>query len=209
MTVLPALFDAILPLAPGLTERLETGIRALDCACGRGLALMAMAERFPASRFVGYDLSAEAIDWARSRAAEAGLSNLTFEVRDLSDFDVSAAPEAFELVTTFDGIHDQAQPRRLLKGIRRSLTTDGVYLVQDIHASSHHHQDREHPLGAMLYAVSLSHCMTVSLAQGGEGLGTMWGRERALAYLEAAGFRDIRVHQLEHDIQNDYFVCRP
>ncbi len=208
-TVLPALFDAILPLAPGLTERLESGIRALDCACGRGLALMAMAERFPASRFVGYDLSAEAIDWARSRAAEAGLSNLTFEVRDLSDFDVSATPEAFELVTTFDGIHDQAQPRRLLKGIRRCLTADGVYLVQDIHASSHHHLDREHPLGAMLYAVSLSHCMTVSLAQGGEGLGTMWGRERALAYLEEAGFRDIRVHQLEHDIQNDYFVCRP
>nr|WP_246389931.1 hypothetical protein [Halomonas cerina] len=63
--------------------------------------------------------------------------------------------------------------------------------------------------GGVPYArYSLSHCMTVSLAQGGEGLGTMWGRERALAYLEAAGFRDIRVHQLEHDIQNDYFVCR-
>jgi hypothetical protein len=81
--------------------------------------------------------------------------------------------------------------------------------VQDIHASSHHHLDRDHPLGAMLYAVSLSHCMTVSLAQGGEGLGTMWGRERALSYLQEAGFRDIRVQQLEHDIQNDYFVCRP
>ncbi|MDY7115175.1 class I SAM-dependent methyltransferase [Halomonas sp. SSL-5] len=208
-TVLPALFDAILPLVPGLIERLEAGIRVLDCACGRGRALLAMAERFPASRFVGYDLSTEAIDWARERAAEAGLSNLTFEVRDLSDFDVSATPEAFELVTTFDGIHDQAQPRRLLAGIHRTLADDGVYLVQDIHASSHHHLDREHPLGAMLYAVSLSHCMTVSLAQGGEGLGTMWGRERALSYLEEAGFRDIRVHQLEHDIQNDYFVCRP
>lgn len=208
-TVLPALFDAILPLAPGLIARLEGGIRVLDCACGRGRALLAMAERFPKSRFVGYDLAAEAIGWAREQAERAGLTNLTFEVRDLSDFDATATPAAFELVTTFDGIHDQAQPRRLLAGIHRSLTADGVYLVQDIHASSHHHLDREHPLGAMLYAVSLSHCMTVSLAQGGEGLGTMWGRERALAYLEEAGFRDIRVHQLEHDIQNDYFVCRP
>ncbi|MFY0990577.1 class I SAM-dependent methyltransferase [Halomonas sp. C05BenzN] len=208
-TVLPALFDAILPLAPGLIERLEDGIRVLDCACGRGRALLSMAERFPASRFVGYDLSAEAITWARQAAERAGLDNLTFEVRDLSDFDATAEPGAFELVTTFDGIHDQAQPRRLLAGIHRTLTDDGVYLVQDIHASSHHHRDREHPLGAMLYAVSVSHCMTVSLAQGGEGLGTMWGRERALEYLQEAGFRDIRVHQLEHDIQNDYFVCRP
>ncbi|WP_275288312.1 class I SAM-dependent methyltransferase [Halomonas elongata] len=208
-TVLPALFDAILPLAPGLTDRLEAGIRVLDCACGRGRALLAMAERFPASRFTGYDLSEEAIAWAREQAGRAGLTNLTFEVRDLSDFDDTAEPGAFELVTTFDGIHDQARPRRLLAGIHRSLTDDGIYLVQDIHASSHHHQDREHPLGAILYAVSLSHCMTVSLAQGGEGLGTMWGRERALAYLEEAGFRDIHVHQLEHDIQNDYFVCRP
>ncbi|MDI5920065.1 methyltransferase domain-containing protein [Halomonas sp. LR5S13] len=208
-TVLPALFDAILPLAPGLVERLEAGIRVLDCACGRGRALLAMAERFPASRFVGYDLSEQAIAWAREQARAAGLDNLAFEVRDLSDFDVTAEPGAFDLVTTFDGIHDQAQPRRLLAGIHRSLAPDGVYLVQDIHASSHHHLDRDHPLGTMLYAVSVSHCMTVSLSQGGEGLGTMWGRERALAYLEEAGFRDIRVHQLEHDIQNDYFVCRP
>lgn len=208
-TVLPALFDGILPLVPGLIERLESGIRVLDCACGRGRALLAMAERFPASHFTGYDLSEEAIGWARAQAERAGLTNLSFVVRDLSDFDTTAMPGAFELVTTFDGIHDQGQPRQLLKGIHRSLTSDGTYLVQDIHASSHHHLDREHPLGAMLYAVSISHCMTVSLAQGGEGLGTMWGRERALAYLEEAGFRDIQVHQLEHDIQNDYFVCRP
>ncbi|WP_163560020.1 class I SAM-dependent methyltransferase [Halomonas sp. NO4] len=208
-TVLPALFDAILPLASELPERLEAGIRVLDCACGRGCALLAMAERYPQSRFVGYDLSDEAIGWANAQAARAGLTNLTFEVRDLSDFDATTEPAAFDLITTFDGIHDQGQPRRLLAGIRRSLAADGVYLVQDIHASSHHHLDRDHPLGAMLYAVSVSHCMTVSLAQGGEGLGTMWGRERALAYLKEAGFADVQVHQLEHDFQNDYFVCRP
>ncbi|MGM0703605.1 MAG: class I SAM-dependent methyltransferase [Pseudomonadota bacterium] len=208
-TVLPALFDAILPLAPELPERLEAGIRVLDCACGRGQALLAMARRYPRSRFVGYDLSEEAIAWATERADRSGLANLTFEVRDLSDFDATAEPAAFDLITTFDGIHDQARPDRLLAGIRKSLATDGIYLVQDIHASSHHHLDRGHPLGTMLYAVSVSHCMTVSLAQGGEGLGTMWGRERALRYLKEAGFSDIQVHQLEHDIQNDYFVCRP
>lgn len=207
-SVLPALFDAILPLVPELSGRLEAGIRVLDCACGRGMALVRMAARYPRSRFTGYDLSEEAIAWARQHAAGEGLHNVSFEVRDLSDFDRSAEPGAFDLVTTFDGIHDQARPLALLRGIRRSLAPGGVYLAQDIHASSHHHGDRDHPLGPLLYTISLMHCMTVSLAQGGEGLGTMWGRERAFDYLREAGFTDVSVHRLEHDPQNDYFVCR-
>lgn len=208
-TVLAALFDAILPLVDGIETRLEQGIRVLDLGCGRGKALLAMAERYPASRFTGYDLSEEAIAWARKEAGRAGLSNLEFQVRDLSDFDRSAPPAAFEFITTFDAIHDQAQPLNVLKGIRRALTDDGVYLAQDIHSSSHHHKDVDHPLGAFLYAISCMHCMSVSLAHGGEGLGTMWGRERALDYMRRAGFGTVEVHQLEHDIQNDYFICKP
>ena len=97
----------------------------------------------------------------------------------------------------------------LLTGIRRALTDDGVYLAQDIRGTSHHHSDAEHPLGAFLYAVSCMHCMTVSLAQGGEGLGTMWGREKAREYFEKAGFTAIEVQQLPHDVMNDYWVLRP
>jgi SAM-dependent methyltransferase len=209
-TVLPALFDAILPLAPELMGRLEAGgMRVLDLGCGRGLALMKMAERFPASEFLGYDLSVDAIAWARDRAAKRGLDNLHFEVRDLSDFDRTADIAAFDLVTTFDAIHDQALPLNFLKGVRRTLRDDGVYLAQDIHASSHHHHDREHPLGPLLYTVSIMHCMAVSLGQGGEGLGTMWGRERARDYFACAGFTSVEVHQLPHDFQNDYWVLRP
>jgi len=207
-TVLPVLFDAILPLVPGLTERLRAGIRTLDLGCGRGMALMKMAQRFPASRFVGYDLSDEAVGWANRRATELGLDNVQFEVRDLSDFDCSAEPAHFDFIVTFDAIHDQAQPLNLLKGIRRTLRAEGIYLAQDIHASSHHHHDRDHPLGTLLYTVSVMHCMTVSLAQGGEGLGTMWGRERARDYFTRAGFSSIEVHQLPHDVQNDYWVLR-
>ena len=208
-TVLPALFDAILPLAPELTERLESGIRVLDLGCGRGRALMKMVERFPDSQFIGYDLSAEAITWAREQSDQRCLNNVAFEIRDLSDFDTTAEKEKFDLVTTFDAIHDQAYPLKLLQGIRRTLKSDGVYLAQDIHASSHHHHDREHPLGPLLYTVSIMHCMSVSLAQGGEGLGTMWGRELARDYFTRAGFGSIEVHQLPHDIQNDYWVLRP
>ena len=208
-TVLPALIDHIIPLVPELRARLEDGIDVLDVGCGRGRALLLMAETFPNSRFTGYDLSAAATDWARAQAAERGLENVTFVARDVSDFDETAAAEAFDFVTTFDAVHDQAKPLNVLTGIRRSLREGGVYLAQDIKGSSHHHHDRDHPLGTLLYAVSCMHCMTVSLAQGGEGLGAMWGREVAERYFRDAGFGRIEVHELEHDIQNYYYVCRP
>lgn len=208
-TVLAALFDQILPLVPDLVPRLEAGIRVLDAGSGRGHALLKLARRFPHSEFTGYDLSEEAIAWAREQALQKGLDNVRFEVRDLSNFAETATPDSFDLITTFDAIHDQAHPMAVLRGIRRSLSDDGVYLAQDIRAHSHHHGNTDHPLGAFLYALSIMHCMTVSLAQGGEGLGTMWGREKALEYFKAAGFADVEVHELEHDIQNDYFVCRP
>jgi cyclopropane fatty-acyl-phospholipid synthase-like methyltransferase len=168
-----------------------------------------LARRFPRSHFLGYDLSAEAIEQARRAAARESLDNLRFEIRDLSGFDREAEESAFDLVVTFDAIHDQAQPLNLLVGIRRTLRPEGVYLAQDIHSSSHHHRDREHPMGTLLYTVSLMHCMTVSLAQGGEGLGTMWGRKTAREYFERAGFGQVEVHRLPHDMQNDYWVLRP
>lgn len=208
-TVLPALFDGILPLAEGLPERLQQGIDVLDLGCGRGMALITMAARFPRSRFTGYELSSQAVSWARAEADRQGLQNVSFLERDLSDFDRTAEPAAYDLVTTFDAIHDQAHPLKLLRGIRTTLRPDGVYLAQDIHGSSHHHGDRDHPMGTLLYTISVMHCMTVSLSQGGEGLGTMWGREKAREYFETAGFGRIEVHQLPHDVQNDYWVLKP
>ncbi len=207
-TVVAALHDHILPLVPGLPARLERGMRMLDAGCGRGLALLELASRYPASEFTGYDLSSEAVAWAEAEARARGLSNVRFEVRDLSDFDRTATPRAFDLVTSFDAVHDQADPAALLRGIARTLAPDGVYLMQDIRASSHVRENLDHPLAAFLYAVSCAHCMPVSLAQGGAGLGTMWGRERALAYLEEAGFRDVEIHVLPHDSMNDFYVAR-
>lgn len=208
-TVIPALRDHILPLVPGLIDALEDGIRVLDLGCGRGRALNLMAQWFPKSTFVGYDLSEEATAYARAEAERLGNTNATFEARDLTDFDVTAEPGAYHFVTTFDAIHDQAAPLRVLRGIRRTLADNGVYLAQDIKGHSHHHQNIDHPAGPLLYAVSTTHCMTVSLAQGGEGLGTMWGREKALEYFERAGFTSVEVNELDHDFMNYYYVCRP
>ncbi len=127
-------------------------------------------------------------------------------MKDLTDFDQTAEPEAFDLVTTFDAIHDQAKPLAVLKGIRRSLRPGGVYLMQDIHGSSFVRKNMEHPLGTLLYTISCMHCMTVSLAQGGEGLGAMWGEEKTLEYLKNAGFGEVEVKRLAHDIQNNWYV---
>lgn len=207
-TVVAALHEHLLPLVPGLAERLDRGIRVLDAGCGRGLALQDLAERYPASVFTGYDLCPDAVSWAREQAGARGLENLHFEVRDLSDFDRTAPAAAFDLVTSFDAVHDQADPAALLRGIARALAPDGVYLMQDIRASSHVHENLDHPLATFLYAVSCAHCMPVSLAQGGAGLGTMWGRQQARSLLEAAGFTRVEIHELPHDAMNDFYVVR-
>jgi 2-polyprenyl-3-methyl-5-hydroxy-6-metoxy-1,4-benzoquinol methylase len=207
-SVLSSLESHILPLVPGLTDRLSNGIRMLDAGCGRGRILNRLAELYPRSRFVGLDLSRDAIAYARVDASKAGRDNVEFVAVDLSEFDRSAEPESFDFVTTFDAVHDQARPLEVLKGIHRALKPDGVYLMQDISGTSHVHEDIQHPIGTFLYTISCMHCMTVSLAQGGEGVGAMWGEEKTREYLGKAGFRSIETHRLAHDVQNNWYVVR-
>jgi 2-polyprenyl-3-methyl-5-hydroxy-6-metoxy-1,4-benzoquinol methylase len=202
-TVVSALTEHILPLVPGLTGRLERGIEVLDVGCGSGKALNLLARKFPASRFVGYDFSEEAIVRARAEAREHGTSNVRFEAKDAATLDEK---ERYDLITTFDAVHDQAKPAAVLGGISDALKADGVYLMQDIAGSSHVHKNMDHPIGTFLYTVSTMHCMTVSLAQGGEGLGTMWGEEKAREMLQEAGFTEVEVRRLPHDFSNCYFI---
>lgn len=204
-TVVPALFTHILPLVPGLHERLEAGIDVLDLGCGRGIALRMLAARYPRSRFLGVDLSGEAIAWATEQAAQDGLINLRYEQTDAASFD---RPAAFDFVVTFDAIHDQARPDIVLANIARALRKDGVYLMQDIKASSHPMDNVSHPAGPFLYTVSTLHCMTVSLAAGGMGLGTCWGRQVATRMLGEAGFTSVQIEQLSHDFQNEYYIAQ-
>lgn len=202
-SVLPALLDHILPLVPGLTQQLQQGIKVLDLGCGRGLALMLMAQTFPNSRFTGYDFSENGIAVASAEARQRGLTNIRFAVKDAALLDER---EPYNLITTFDAIHDQAKPATVLRHIYRALKPDGVYLMQDIAGSSHVHHNLNHPIGPFLYTVSTMHCMTVSLAYEGEGLGAMWGREKALEMLAEAGFTRVEVKELAHDIQNHYYI---
>ena len=205
-SVMSSIESHILPLVPGLAERLRAGIRMLDVGCGQGRIINCLAELFPASRFTGMDLSMEAIAAGRTESVARRLGNVEFVAVDLSDFDQRAETAAYDLITTFDAVHDQARPLSVLKGIHRALRPDGVYLMQDIHGSSHVHKNLDHPIGTFLYTVSCMHCMTVSLAQGGEGLGAMWGEEKTRQYLAEAGFRSVELHRLAHDIQNNWYV---
>ncbi len=206
--IVAALLDHILPLVPGLTLALENGISVLDIGCGRGRALHLLADKFPDSRFTGCDLSEEAIAYARDHANRSELRNLRFEVRDLTDFHRKAPEAVYDLVTAFDAIHDQARPDNVLAGIRRSLKPGGIFLMQDIRGASTIAENRAHPIGTLLYTISCMHCMTTSLAQGGMGLGAMWGEEKALEFLKSAGFTNVEVRTLEHDIQNNYYIAR-
>ncbi len=205
-SVLPALLEHIVPLVDGLHQRLQRGIDVLDLGCGKGRALNLLARAYPNSRFVGYEISEEGIAAGRAEAAKQRCTNIRFALQDAATMSDTSD---FDLVCTFDAIHDQADPKRVLANIRAALRPGGVYLMQDIKGSRHVHNNIGHPLGAMLYTVSCMHCMTVSLAEGGAGLGTMWGTETALEMLRDAGFGDVRMEELEHDVQNAYFVCRP
>jgi ubiquinone/menaquinone biosynthesis C-methylase UbiE len=207
-SVLSSLESHIVPLVPELAERLSSGIHVLDVGCGGGRIMNRLAELYPRSRFTGMDLSSQAILSAWQEASAKKLRNIEFIVADLSNFAETAEIDAYDLVTTFDAIHDQAKPLNVLKGIHRTLHRDGVYLMQDIKGSSDVHKNLDHPLGTFLYTVSCMHCMTVSLAQAGEGLGAMWGEEKTREYLVKAGFSSIVKHELAHDIQNNWYVVR-
>jgi len=200
-----ALFDGTLQLVDGITERLEAGIDVCDIGCGEGHAINLMARRFPNSRFTGWDFSDEAIAVARKEAAEFGVQNATFEVKDVATLDGTTQ---FDFITVFDAIHDQAQPARVLEGIAASLRPGGVFLCVDIAGSSNVEENLDHPMAPMLYSVSTFHCMTVSLALDGAGLGTMWGQQKANEMLRDAGFTAVETKRIPEDILNVYYVAR-
>jgi SAM-dependent methyltransferase len=198
------LIDTTLPLVPGLVDRLRQGIDAADVGCGSGHAVNLMAEAFPRSRFAGFDFSGTGIAAARAEADRKRLPNARFEQRDAARLEEVAR---FDFITTFDAVHDQARPDLMLAGIARALRPGGVYLCVDTSASSRLAENLDHPLGPFLYTVSCMHCMTVSLADGGMGLGTMWGEQTARQMLGEAGFTSIETAHLDGDIVNAYIIA--
>ena len=197
------LIDAWLPLAPGLTDRLAAGARVADIGCGTGHAVVLMAQAYPASTFVGYDLAEDAIGRARAEAAAAGLDNVHFEVCDAAQL---AVDDPVDVVFTLDAIHDQVNPTAVLARIHTALAPGGTYVMVEPAASSNLEDNVANPIAPFMYTVSTLHCMTVSLAHGGAGLGTVWGEQRARQMLADTGFGDVAVHPAPGSPLNAIFV---
>jgi ubiquinone/menaquinone biosynthesis C-methylase UbiE len=197
------LVTSFIGVVEGLTDALERGIRVLDIGCGTGHAMNILAREYPRSTFVGYDIGEDAIDTARKEAQQMELSNSTFEVVDVSNLTGKAK---FDVITAFDAIHDQKVPDAVLRGVSRSLEPSGTFLMIEFKFSSQLEENIGNPFAPMYYGFSLMHCMPVSLAVEGAGLGAVWGEQTARKMLAEAGFRNVKVVDTPRP-QNCIFVC--
>ncbi len=201
------LVPRVLPALDGVCERLRAGVRVADVGCGSGVALLAMAAGFPASRFDGFDPSRHAIDRARARLADSGLPNV-----ELFQAGASALPDrpTYDLVVTLDCIHDMPRPAEAIAAIRRAIKPDGTWLIKDIRSSADWVDNLRNPMLAMMYGTSVATCMSSALSEpGGAGLGTLgFNRQLAQKMCADAGFTRFQVHDFD-DPANLYYEVRP
>jgi SAM-dependent methyltransferase len=192
-----------LPAMPDVLAKLERGALVADVGCGHGKALIKLAQTYPKSRYVGYDNFAPFIEQARANAQAAGLTDrVRFEHRDVT----KGLPEQYDVITTFDVVHDAVNPRGLLRSIREALTLDGRYACLEIN-SSDKLEENMGLLGAFFYSCSVLYCMTTSLAHHGEGLGTTGIPESKMRELcEEAGFSNVRRVPMENPFNILYEV---
>jgi len=193
-----------LPVVKGLPERLAAAIRVADLGCGAGHAINIVAKQYPRSDFVGYDIAADAIAQAGAEAQAMALPNARFEVRDVTRL---PAEPTFDLITSFDAIHDQRDPAAVLRCAATALAPDGVYLATEPRGSSNLEENIGNPFAPWWYGVSVLHCMTVSLAEGGAGLGAAWGEQTARQFLAQAGFTSAETVDAPGP-QNTIDICR-
>ncbi len=202
-----ALVPALIPQVDGVEERLESGASVADVGCGTGVALIALAEAFGASRFVGLDPSRHAIEIGRQNVAEAGLTNIEL-VR--AGFEALPSEPTHDLILSFDCLHDMTRPREAAGAIRAAIRDDGVWLVKEIRAQPTWAENQKNPMLAMMYSTSVATCMSSALSEeGGEGLGTLGLHAELLEEIAVeAGFSTIATHDIG-DPANLYYEIRP
>jgi SAM-dependent methyltransferase len=202
------LLPTVLPALEGVGDRLHTGASVADIGCGAGSAVLLMAQAFPESQFVGYDISRFALDRAEQKRITADVANATFLDPRESPL---PADHSVDLVTTFDCIHDMTHPQEMMHAIRAALADDGTWLLVDIKALDTFEQNaRKNPMASLMYGVSVLSCMSSALSEpDGAGLGTLGlSADKARQMAEAAGFTRFRKLDIDHSV-NAFYEVRP
>jgi 2-polyprenyl-3-methyl-5-hydroxy-6-metoxy-1,4-benzoquinol methylase len=202
-----SLMPTVLPALEGVGERLAEGALVADVGCGAGVALTTLAQNYPRSRFHGYELSQLAVERARARVAEAGLSNVEILHRRAEEL---PADGGYSLVLTFDCLHDMTRPDLAAAAVRRAIADDGTWLIKEIRCDDTWAGNRRNPMLAMFLGFSIASCMSSALSEpDGAGLGTIGLPPRAAERLaREAGFTRFRSHDFE-DPANLYYEVRP
>jgi SAM-dependent methyltransferase len=198
----------VLPRLPGVAEKLAEGGRVADVGCGSGVALLELARRFPRAELHGFEISRHALERAEENRAQAGARHVHFH-----DAGAQPLPEdgSFDLVLSFDCLHDMTRPDRVIASIRGALRPDGTWLVADMKAYDSFGENLErNPMAALMYGFSVVTCMSSALSEpGGLGLGTLGLSETRLrAMSEQAGFTRFRRLDVDHPI-NAFYEVRP
>ena len=202
------LVTTALPQLDGVSDRLREGAVVADVGCGSGIAILEMARAFPASTFHGYDVSVHALERAESRRAACGANNVTFH--DVES-DLLPREPTFDLVTTFDCLHDMTRPVDIVRAIRNAIVDDGVWFIIDIDCAPTFEQNlRRRRFATMLYSTSVYLCLSSAMSEpGGAGLGTCGLSEPVLRELVGeGGFSRFRRLEIEH-LVNAFYDVRP
>ncbi len=206
-TVRQQVIPQMIPALDGVQDKLAAGCLVADIGCGDGALILALAEVFPASRFHAYEPSIHAVEHVRRLAADGGLNNV--EVIHARGEEVPQ-DAAYDLVITFDCIHDMTNPQQVINVIKGSLKDDGTWFIKDIRCKPRFEDNLRNPMAAMMYGFSLMSCMSSAMSEpGGAGLGTLgFNPEVAEAMSRAAGFSRFRMHDFK-DPGNLYYEVRP
>jgi len=202
------LVPVALPKLDGVVPKLEAGAKVADVGCGAGVALIEMTKAYPRSAFHGYDISKYALTRANENKARAGVRNVTFHD---ANGDALPGDTSFDFITTFDCIHDMANPGAVIRAIRQALKPDGTWLIADIHGKPTFEENlAANPLTALMYGFSVLCCMSSALSEpGGAGLGTLGFHEGVARAMTAdAGFSRFKSHDFNNPI-NAYYEVRP
>jgi SAM-dependent methyltransferase len=202
------LVPVAIPALDGVAAKLETGAAVADVGCGAGVALIEMAKAYPRSEFHGFEIAKYALERAAANLAESGVCNVTFHD---ANGDALPADARFDFITTFDCLHDMANPALVIAAIRRAIKPDGTWLIADIKSHPTFEQNlAENPMAGMMYGFSVLSCMSSALSEpGGAGLGTLgFSEDVARTMTRDAGFTRFRTRDFENPM-NAYYEVRP